>query len=143
MEKVKKEVAPAQKFLTIEHKAWQVPGFQIPKALTSTIIGMLQETLKIGVIEPFHGLYRNPWYLVKKSTLEKYRLVNVVVELKQVTVRDGNLPLSADEFFKEFAGCAISSLIDFFSGYDQVELDEESQDLMAFMTPLGLIRMII
>lgn len=51
------------------------------------------------------------------------------------------MPPSADEFSEEFAGCAISSLIDFFSGYDQVELDEESRDLTGFMTPLGLMRM--
>lgn len=102
---------------------------------------MLQERLKIGVIEPCHGPYRNPWYLVKKSTPGKYRLVNVVVELNQVTVRDANLPPSVDEFSEKFAGCAISTLIDFFSGYDQVELDEESRDLTGFMTPLGLMRM--
>ena len=63
------------------------------------------------------------------------------MELNRVTVKNTNLPPSTDEFSEEFAGCAISSLIDFFSGYDQVELDEESQDLTAFMTPLGLIRM--
>lgn len=32
-------------------------------------------------------------------------------------------------------------LIDFFLGYNQVELDEESRDLTSFMTPFGLIRM--
>ncbi len=63
------------------------------------------------------------------------------MELNRVTVRDANLPPSADEFSEEFAGCAISSLIDFFSGYDQIELDEESRDLTAFMTPLGFMRM--
>lgn len=41
MGKVKKEVAPLQKIQTIDHQAWQVPKFQIPKTLTSTIIGML------------------------------------------------------------------------------------------------------
>ena len=60
MGKVKKEVAPAQKIQTIEHKAWQVSGFQIPKALSSTVIDMLQERLKMGVIEPCHSPYRNP-----------------------------------------------------------------------------------
>ena len=40
------------------------------------------------------------------------------------------------------AGYTISFLIDFFSGYDQVELDEKSRDLTAFMTPFGLMRMI-
>ncbi len=50
----------------------------------------------MGVIEPCHAPYRNPWYLVKKSTPEKYRLCNVAVELNQVNIRDANLPLSAD-----------------------------------------------
>lgn len=35
----------------------------------------------------------------------------------------------------------MTSLIDFFLGYNQVELDEESRDLTSFMTPFGLIRM--
>ena len=41
MRKVKREVAPPQKIRIVDHKAWQVPGFQIPKALTSTVIDML------------------------------------------------------------------------------------------------------
>lgn len=58
--KVKRKVASLQKIQTVKHKAWQIPGFQIPRALTSTVIDMLQEKLKIGVIEPCHGSYRNP-----------------------------------------------------------------------------------
>ena len=141
MRKVKREVAPPQKIRTINHKAWQVPGFQIPKAFTSTVIEMLQERLNMGVIKPCHGPYQNPWYLVKMSTPCEYRLINVTIELNRVTLRVANLPPSADEFSEEFAGCTISSFIDFLSSYDQVELDEESRDLTAFMTPLGLMRM--
>ena len=63
------------------------------------------------------------------------------MELNRVTVRDVNLPLSADEFSEEFAVWAISSLIDFFLGYDKVKLDEESRDLTAFMNLLGFMRM--
>ena len=97
--------------------------------------------MKIGVIEPCYGPYQNLWYLVKKSISGKYRLINVAIELNRVTIRDANLPPSADKFFEEFAGCTISFLIDFFSSYDHVELDEESRDLTAFMTLLGLMRM--
>ena len=57
--KVKRKVALSQKIWTIEHKAWQVPDFQILKALISTVIDMLQEKLKIGVIQTCYGLY---WY---------------------------------------------------------------------------------
>ncbi len=60
MEKLKREVAPPKKIRTIHHKAWQVPEFQIPKALTSTVIDMLQERLKMEIIEPSHGPYQNP-----------------------------------------------------------------------------------
>lgn len=79
---------------------------------------MLQKRLKMGVIKPYHSFYQNLYYLVKKSISGKYWLVNVVVELNQVIVRDTNLPFSANKFSKEFAGCAISSLIDFFLSHD-------------------------
>ena len=52
------------------------------------------------------------------------------------------MPPSVDKFSEEFAGCTISSLINFFSGYYQVKLDEASRDLTAFMTHLGRFQMI-
>ena len=56
-----------------------------------------------------------------------------------MTIRDVNLPLYANEFSKEFAGCKVISLVDFFSGYNQLELNIESRNLMAFTIPLGLL----
>jgi hypothetical protein len=51
------------------------------------------------------------------------------------------MPPNADEFSKEFAGCQVVSLIDFFSGYDQVMLHPESRPMTAFFTPShGLIQ---
>ena len=93
------------------------------------------------VIESCRGPYRNPWYLIKKNIPGRYWLVNVSVELKKVIIRDANLSPSADDFSGEFASCTISSLIKFFSGYDQLELAEERRDLTAFMIPLGFMRM--
>ena len=40
-----------------------------------------------------------------------------------------------------FASCAIFSLIDFFSDYNQVELDKKSQDFTIFITFLGFTQM--
>ena len=80
---------------------------------------------------------------MKKKEKGKYRLINIAIEINCVIVRDINLPPSINEFFKEFAGYVIVFLIDFFSGYDQIELDEKSRDLTAFHTPIGLLRMII
>ena len=61
--------------------------------------------------------------------------------MNSVTLRDANIPLYIDEFSEEFAGCAVASLIDFFSGYDQLVLALEYKDITVFMTPLGLLRM--
>lgn len=93
------------------------------------VINILQERLKIGVIKPSHGLYQNLWYLVKKSTPEKYQLVIIIVELIHSTIKNTNLLLSINEFSEKFAGYTIFSLIYFVSDYNQVELDKESQIL--------------
>jgi len=75
----------------------------------------------------------------KKS--KAYRLINAAVEINRRTIRDANLPPFVDEFSKEFAGCQMASMIDLFSGYDQIELDVRSRDLTGFQTPIGLLRM--
>ena len=56
-----------------------------------------------------------------------------------MTIRDANLLLYANEFSKEFMGCKVISLVDFFSSYDQLEVNIESRNLTAFITPLGLL----
>jgi hypothetical protein len=102
--KVRPDVAPLQIIKTVEHKAWQVPGFPIPKALLPVVIRMLQERLKNGILEYSDGPYRNPWFLVKKKS-GKYRLINAAIEINKRSIRDANLPPSVDEFSEEFAGC--------------------------------------
>ena len=70
----------------------------------------------------------------------KYQIINAVMEYNKHTIQDVNLPPSADDFAEEFMGCQLTSLVDFFSGYDQVLLDVKSRDLTAFHTPLGLLQ---
>ena len=62
------------------------------------------------------------------------------MNINKVTIRDANLRPYPDDFSEEFAGMPMTSLIDCFSGYNQVLLHEESRDMTAFMTPEGLIR---
>lgn len=66
------------------------------------------------------------WYLVNKNTLGKYWLVIIIIKLNQVIVWDTNLLLSTYDFSENFADYIIFSFIDFFSGYDQVELAGKS-----------------
>ena len=136
---IKESVAEYPKIRTVPHKAWQQAAFQPPKALHEVAVDMVKQRLKNGVLEPSYGPYRNPWFLVKKGN-GKYRLINAAMNINRVTIRDANMPPSVEDFVDEFAALSCCSLIDFFSGYDQVALHPESRDLTAFMTPLGLMR---
>lgn len=139
--KIHEDVSPDIVIKTVPHEAWQEKNFPCPKALIPTVTKMLLERMDRGVLEKCDGPYRNPWFLVAKKQPGTYRLINAAMKMNSYTMRDANMPPSVDEFSEEFAGCQIASLIDFFSGYDQLRLDPKSRDLTAFMTPLGLLRM--
>jgi hypothetical protein len=100
---------------------------------------MLKEQLDKGVLEYSKGLYKNLWFLVKKKKPGEYRLINLAMHLNIVTRRDANLPPSINEFADEFMGYYIISLVDLYSGYNQMLLYPKSRDLTAFFTPLRLL----
>jgi len=79
---------------------------------------MLKERLNKGILEYFKGPYKNLWFLVKKKTLEDYKLINSITHLNIMTRRDVNLLPSVDEFIKEFTSYYITSLVDLYSNYD-------------------------
>jgi hypothetical protein len=55
--KVKPDVALSQVIKTVKYKAWQVPGFSIPKALYPIVVKMLQERLKNSMLKYCDSLY--------------------------------------------------------------------------------------
>jgi hypothetical protein len=65
------------------------------------------------------------------------------MEINRVIIRDINMPPSVDEFAEKFFRYAITSLINFFSKYDQIELDLSSRNIIAFIIPLRLLKMTI
>jgi hypothetical protein len=61
--------------------------------------------------------------------------------MNRVIIRDANLFSAIDEFSEKFADCAIVSLVNLFSEYDQLSLTEKCRDMIVFMTSLDLMRM--
>lgn len=133
------EVVPPQKIRTVPHKAWQSRSIPIPKPLMEKVIQILRERIERRILERSHASYRNNWFLVQKKD-GGLRLINDAQKINGVTIRDALIPPGADEFSEEFGGCLLLSLLDLFSGYDQIELHPESRDLTTFATPLGLFR---
>ena len=52
------------------------------------------------------------------------------------------MPLLINEFLEEFARYQCASLIDFFSKYNQLTLNVKSKDIIAFITPFSLLKII-
>ena len=59
----------------------------------------------------------------------------------KVTIRNKGSGPIVDEVAEAFAGHAIYSIGDLYSGYDQFQLAFESRDLTTMKIPLGLVRM--
>ena len=57
------EVAPPQKINTVPHKAWQHPGFSVPRALEPVVVKMLQERINAGILEYCQGPTAIPGFL--------------------------------------------------------------------------------
>ncbi len=106
-----------------------------------TVAEMIKDRIKDNVLKFCYEFYRNSWFLVKKKKKEKYRLINVVLKMNRIIIRNANLLSAIDEFSEEFADCAIVSLMNLFFEYDQLSLIEKCRDMIAFMTSFNLMRM--
>jgi uncharacterized membrane protein YgaE (UPF0421/DUF939 family) len=61
------------------------------------------------------------------------------MHLNAVIRQDANLLLLVNEFVDEFVGCYIASLVNLYSGYNQILLHLKSRDLTAFFILLRLL----
>jgi hypothetical protein len=140
---VRSEISSLIKIRTVSHEAWQVSEFQVFKALIKTIAEIIKNRIKDDVLEFCYESCRNSWFLVKKKKKEKYRLINVVLEMNRITIRNANLSSAMNEFSEEFADCVIVSLMNLFFEYDQLSLIEKCKDMIVFMISLDLVKMTI
>ena len=91
------------------------------------------------LIEPTHSYWAAPSILVKKND-GSYRLVVDYRGLnKQIQKTSWLLPRKNDVIDSLDGNCCFSN-IDLTSGYLQMALDEESQNVTAFVTPMGLYK---
>ena len=96
------KVVSPQKIQTISHKTWQIYEFQVSRALKEKLINMLKKQLDSDILEPCQGPYWNPWFLVWKLQKEKYHLINAVMHINKVTIKEINISSNIEQFVKEF-----------------------------------------
>ena len=78
---------------------------------------IIQEHFNIDLLEYCNGPYQNFYFLVRKGN-RKYQLINTVIFLNRILIKDANLLPSADEFSEEFGEIAVTLIVDLFLGYD-------------------------
>ena len=79
----------------------------------------------------------------QKKKSNKYKMINAILKINRVIVRDVNLFSAIDEFVKNFVECAVVFFIDFFFDYDQIEFDKICRYLTAFITFIELLKITI
>ncbi len=104
---------------------------------------MFKNRVKKNIFKLRYNPYRNPWFLIKKKEKGKYRLINIIIKINRVIIKNANFSPSVNEFFKEFIKYIIAFLIDFFSSYKQIKFNKKSKDLTTFHTLIKLLKIII
>ena len=100
---------------------------------------IVEDLEKSNLVEPTHSYWAAPSILVKKKD-GSYRLVVDYRGLnKQIEKTSWPLP-RINDVIDSLDGNYFFSNIDLTSGYFQMALHEESQDLTAFITPMGLYK---
>lgn len=92
-----------------------------------------------GLIEPSSSSWASPLVLPKKKNGE-YRLCVDFRKLNAKTVSNAYPIPDLRELLRQVQGAKVFSTLDLNSGYWQVEVEEESRPLTAFITPRGLFQ---
>ena len=101
--RVRDKVTDLQIIKTVDYKLQIVPGFLVPKAVNETVIRILKEKIRLELLENYNKAYKNPWFFIKKKS-GAYRIVDTIIFINKVTIKDTNLLLNIDEFSEDFAG---------------------------------------
>ena len=125
---------------TVPHMPWNLKPIPVPRAHIPKLIELLKEKVQMGILEPSNAPYSNRWFTVPKKN-GSLRFIQDLQPVNKVTIRNSGVGPVVDSFAESFAGRAIYSMVDLYSGYDQFQLAMDSRDITTMRTPIGLVRM--
>src|SRR5215471_16916730 len=67
-------------------------------------------------------------------------MIIAATKINRVTVRNANMLSDSDKFVKDFADMSVSSILNYFSEYDNFSSHEKLRDMTAIVTLLKLLR---
>jgi len=95
----------------------------------------LDDMLEQGIIEPYHGAYASPVFLVPKPHSDKTRLVvDFRLVNQQIVIQPYPLPTISQQL-ATLEGKRFFSTLDLCSGYHQLRLDPATSHVTTFTSP--------
>ncbi|GBG72923.1 hypothetical protein CBR_g12644 [Chara braunii] len=134
------KLIPPVRIHTVEHECWNDKGPAYDFGIVGEVTELLREKMDSFVAEPTASPYANKWFVFRKPN-KSLRWIQDLQKLNVVTIRDAGLLPQADLLAESHAGCSIYSLIDLYSGYDQLPLDARDRPYTAMHTPVGELQM--
>ena len=113
---------------------------KIPYHMRKKVETKIKELMDLDIIEPVVGT--TPW-ISPVIAVPKGNEIRLVVDMRQANqaVRHSHYPIpTLQELLMQFNGCKVFSKIDLLKGYHQLELDEKSRYITAFITHEGVFQ---
>ncbi|GBG62423.1 hypothetical protein CBR_g30376 [Chara braunii] len=134
------KLVPPVRIHTVEHECWNDKGSAYEFGIAAEVNDLLRAKIDSFVAEPTASPYANKWFVFRKPN-KTLRWIQDLQKLNAVTIRDaGSLP-QADLLAESHAERSIYSLIDLYSGYDQLPLDARDRPYTAMHTYVGQLQM--
>ncbi|GBG89643.1 hypothetical protein CBR_g49432 [Chara braunii] len=134
------KLVPLVRIHMVEHECWNDKGHAYEFGIAAEVTDLLRAKIDSFVAEPTASPYENKWFVFRKPN-KTLRWIQDLQKLNAVTIRDaGSLP-QTDLLAESHAGQSIYSLIDLYSGYDQLPLDVRDRQYTATHTPVGQLQM--
>ena len=118
-----------------------VKQYRLPPAHKREVASQVQKYLEDGIVKPPISPYSNPVFIIPKKSdsqgNKKYRMVLDFRKLNNVTVGDRYPLPNISDILDQLGGAQYFTLLDLFSGYHQVKLDEKDAARTAFSVPQG------
>ncbi|GBG72038.1 hypothetical protein CBR_g10973 [Chara braunii] len=134
------KLIPPVRIHTVEHECWNDKGRSYEFGIAREVTDLLRAKMDSFVAEPTTSPYANRWFVFRKPN-KTLRWIQDLQKLNAVTIRDADSLPQADLLAESHAGQSIYSLIDLYSGYDQLPLDVRDRSYIAMHTPVGQLQM--
>ncbi|GBG66574.1 hypothetical protein CBR_g64846 [Chara braunii] len=134
------KLIPPVRIHTVEHECLNNKGPSYEYAIGGEVTDLLRAKMDSLVAEPTASSYANQWFVFRKPN-KTLRWIQDLQKLNAVSIRDADSLPQADLLAESHAGRSIYSLIDLYSGYDQLPLDVWDRPYTAMHTPVSQLQM--